>query len=266
MTDRCECGHPYHEGRCKMGVRPGGRPMPQDGRDVTLMQCPCTAFVPTASGEGERYTDRGDPHGLDEAQAFVRTHDLDTGLVNPLAGLLDDTYDAGRDSVEGLPTDVVEGVKENIVASLNTARDQVENVLLSDYERIHMGDIVRRLEAVLALLPEGGERMLTDNQIRAATRGGKLGLVAVEDGDGFKEMTNVEYLGGEVLRVREELRRYYNIEIELKERLTAIEALPEKWEAQAVNEDTARTEAADNYAAACRVCARELEQAVKGEG
>ena len=108
--------------------------------------------------------------------------------------------------------------------------------------------------------------MLTDNQIRAATRGGKLGLVAVEDGDGFKEMTNVEYLGGEVLRVREELRRYYNIEIELKERLTAIEALPEKWEAQAVNEDTARTEAADNYAAACRVCARELEQAVKGEG
>ena len=43
--DNCTCGHLYHKGRCKAGVRPSGKPMPEDGRDVTLVQCPCPSFV-----------------------------------------------------------------------------------------------------------------------------------------------------------------------------------------------------------------------------
>ena len=45
--DKCTCGHPEHEGRCKCGVRPGGESM-EEGRLYTLIQCPCPHYQPAS--------------------------------------------------------------------------------------------------------------------------------------------------------------------------------------------------------------------------
>ncbi len=57
------CGHEPHEGRCKMGVRPDGRPIVEDGRMHTLIQCHCIIGARPSAEEPPKLPPKFGPDG-----------------------------------------------------------------------------------------------------------------------------------------------------------------------------------------------------------